>query len=347
MEISIQSTSALAKQLGLSRWTVSRALNGHAGIRKETANRVREAARQFGFSPSILARGLRSGRTDLVGVCVPDLEDYFLTSKISRLQQAVHASGLHAMLHITDGTLEGERWALERFAAMYCSAVVLIASGLESADPSFAGLRASGVGVVSIDPRHTGQHVVVSTDRAHAMKEAIRWCHMAGHRRVATAGIDPRSTYGRQRIRGIRRGCQECGWTFDQDVLQFVAHDSKGDFSDGAYFASEFLRCCEAPFPPVIALNDRVAVGMIQALRGAGVRVPVDVSVIGYDNADFSAYSDPPLTTIDPRVDILIRRAVAHLLPANGESEPKRILVRPQIIFRQSTADTSDRRQRP
>jgi DNA-binding LacI/PurR family transcriptional regulator len=179
------------------------------------------------------------------------------------------------------------------------------------------------------------------------MKEAIKWCHASGFRRMVTVGIDPRSAYGRQRIRGIQRGCQESGWTFDQDVLQFVAHDSKGDFSDGAYFASEFLRCCEAPFPPVIALNDRVAVGMIQALRGAGVRVPVDVSVIGYDNADFSAYSDPPLTTIDPRVDILIRRAVAHLLPANGASEPKRILVRPQIIFRQSTADTSDRTQRP
>lgn len=337
MQISIQSTSALAKQLGLSRWTVSRALNGHAGIRAETAERVRAAARAFGFSPSVLGRGLRTGRTDLVGVCVPDLEDYFLTSKISRLQHAVQQRGLHVMLHITDGTAEGERWALERFAAMHCSAVVLIASDLMPSDPSLSGLRSAGVTVVSIDPRHPGHHLEVSTDRAHAMRNAVIWCRNAGFRNVVTIGITSNPGYGRQRITGIERGCRTCHWKFSESIIALDEGDESNDFSSGKSFAVEYVERFPRKKPPVICLNDRMAVGFCQGLRNAGIRVPEDVSVIGYDNADFSAYAEPPLSTIDPQVDVLIRKAVELLLLGERSEGAKKILVRPRLILRGST----------
>lgn len=337
MKISIQTTAELARQLGVSRWTVSRALNGHGGVGRETAERIREAAKQSGFSPSILGRGLRAGRTDLVGVCVPDLEDYFLTSKISRLQEAVLTCGLHAMLHITDGSESGERWAIERFAAMHCSALVLIASSLTAGDGVFAGLHAGGMAVVSIDPRHPGHRLVVSTDRVRAMRDAARWCFEAGHAHIAVAGIIAQSPYGKQRIRGIRAGCCDAGMDYKRDITSLVSPVDLNDFASGSQLAAEYLHRFQPPYPPVIALNDRVAIAMIQGLRAGGLRVPDDVSMIGFDNADFSAYSEPPLSTIDPQVESLISHAVELLIPGASPDSRKHILVRPKLIHREST----------
>lgn len=345
----VRSTEELASHLGLSRWTVSRALNGHEGIRRETAERVRAAARELGFLPDVFGRGLRAGRLNWVGVGLPDLVDYFLTNKLTRLQAALHELGQQSVVQIMEPTEEGERAVLERFQAMKCSAVVLIASRLPPDDARLMALELSDVPVVRIDPAKPGGKREVSTDRAHAMRLAVRRLHEWGHRRVALAGIDAGTIYGRQRLEGIRRGCSDCGWDFSRDV-RVLPEDAVGmeEFGRGYRLGEKMRAELVDGFYAVLAVNDRVAMGLIRALNEAGLRVPEDVSVMGYDDADFSAYANPPLSTVDPRVDALIDRAMGLLQVANDAAH--RLTVRPRLVERASLArvlPVDDKRESP
>lgn len=336
MKSPVRSTSQLAKSLGLSRWTVSRALNGHSGLNPETIKRVQEAARQSGFSPSILGRALRTGKTNLIGVCLPDLVDYFLTNKISRLQDAVEARGFHAAMLLTNGSEERESAAIENFAAMHCAGVVAIASCLKPSAPAIRNLALGRIPVVLIDPLHPAEDNVVATDRAYGMECAMDHFHQNGHRRVVALGIDRGTAYGMQRVVGIRNGCRAHGWKFERDVLFLNASVAGDDFELGAALANEYLKLPEPRIRAIVTLNDRIAVGAMHVLQTRGLNIPKDVTIIGYDNGDFSAHTNPPLTTIDPQVPQLIDAAVETLLNPTPSKTKSPQLIKPKLIVRQS-----------
>jgi DNA-binding LacI/PurR family transcriptional regulator len=331
MKSPVHSTAQLARLLGLSRWTVSRALNGHAGVDPRTAERIREAASQEGFTPSLLGSGLRTGRTDLAGICLPDLEDYFLTAKIATLQEALRARGLHPLFQIA-GSAEEENETLARFAAMRCAGVVLIASSLDDREPGPRKLATQEIPFVRIDPVSTMAGASISTDRRRAISEAMEALHQFGHRSVVAAGFTTTSSYGRQRIAGLRDGCRKLGWDFARDVRVLSVETEADDFTCGALLGRAYLSLPRR-IPAILAINDRVAASLLRELQAAGLRVPEDVSLIGYDNADFSPYTNPPLATFDPQVTELIEGAVG-MLGTGRRSGPKR--VRPRLVPRNS-----------
>ena len=111
----ITSTKDLAEHLGLSRWTVSRVLNGHPEVKEETRRRVLDAARELGFSPNAMARGLRGGSTGLVGVCFQEIESPALAKKTAFLQQQLRAMGFQGMIELTDGDPNLEESVLRHF----------------------------------------------------------------------------------------------------------------------------------------------------------------------------------------------------------------------------------------
>lgn len=331
---SIRSTAQLAKILGLSRWTVSRALNGHPGLNPETVARIKETARIHGFAPSLLGRGLRSGRTNLVGVCLPNIVDYFLTTKIAQLERALQAQGLHPLLQIMNNEPAVENAALERFAAMHCAGVVVIASQSKAEDPGLRSLAASKIPVVHIDPLASNVRPAVSTDRASAMSDALLRLHRLGHRKLVAAGFSTSTSYGRQRARGLKAGCREAKWDFSRDIHILPLPEALDDFAAGALLAREYRQLAPS-YSAILAINDRVAVGLMQGLAESGLRIPDDVSIVGYDNADFSPYTLPSLTTIDPMVENLIEKSVEMLL--SSASPGPSALVRPVFIERAST----------
>jgi len=328
----IRSTADLARALGLSRWTVSRALNGHGDISPDTAKRIRTEAARRGFSPSQLGRSLRCGRTDLVGVCVPDPEDYFLTTKISLIQRRLSESGLHVLLQIA-GSAGEEASAIRRFAAMQCAGWITMASRSEEEEPS--GL-ATEIPVVHVDPLCARTGLVVRTDRYRAMRLAVKHLHRRGCRRLVTAGIAPDgSGYAGERLRGIREEAARWRWDMPPHFLCAAGND---DFETGTLAAAEFLKRARRGKTGVIALNDRVAFAMAQALSSEGLRIPESVALIGYDNSDLARVSSPALTSIDPRADSLIRAAVTLLLKGlKGNPHPEQALLRPRLILRASS----------
>jgi DNA-binding LacI/PurR family transcriptional regulator len=331
MKSPVHSTAELARLLGLSRWTVSRALNGHAGVDPRTAERIREAARREGFTPSLLGSGLRTGRTDLAGICLPDLEDYFLTTKITTLQEALRSRGLHPLFQIA-GSADEENETLARFAAMRCAGVVLIASSLDDNEPGPRKLATQGIPFVRIDPVSATAGASISTDRRRAISEAMEALHKHGHRGVVAAGFSTSSSYGRQRLAGLHDGCRKLGWDFDQDVHILSAESDADDFTYGTLLGQAYLKLT-IRIPAILAINDRVAAAIMRELHSAGLSVPEDVSLIGYDNSDFSPYTTPPLTTIDPQVSELIEGAVKMLGAENPGTSRQ---IRPRLVMRQT-----------
>lgn len=328
----IRSTADLARVMGLSRWTVSRALNGHQDISPETAERVRAEALRLGFSPSLLGRSLRSGRTDLVGVCVPDLEDYFLTNKISLIQRHLAESGFHVLLQIAESA-EEEISAVRRFAAMQCAGWITLASRCRDNQRSHAEIP--GIPVVHVDPLHERTGAVVKTDRAHAMRLAVRHLHLRGCRRLVIAGIDPGGAgYAGERVRGLQKETARGRWEHPPLFLKSTGVD---DFGTGSLAGAELISLLGKGRTGVIALNDRVAFGVSQVLTAAGVSIPNKVAVIGYDDSSLARIVRPSLTTLDPLPEKLIRTASGMLLAGlEGRLESKTIVIRPRLTVRDS-----------
>ena len=329
----IRSTADLARVMGLSRWTVSRALNGHRDISPETAARIRMEAARRGFSPSLLGRSLRSGRTDLVGVCVPDIEDYFLTAKISLIQRHLAKSGFHALLQIA-GSSDEEADAIRRFASMRCCGGMTVASRLEGGR-KLAG-AAPGIPVVHVDPLHARAGIVVRTDRGHAMRLAVRHLHSRGCRRLVAAGIDPDAAgYAAERRNGLQK--EIVRWCWDRPAV-FLRAAGADDFETGTLAAAELLGLPGRGRTGVIALNDRVAFAMMQALSAAGARIPGRIAVVGYDDSALARIANPALTSIDPRPDKLIQAAAELLLKGlGGYAKAERVVVKPELVVRASS----------
>jgi DNA-binding LacI/PurR family transcriptional regulator len=329
----IRSTADLARMMGFSRWTVSRALNGHRDISPDTAKRIRMEAAKAGFSPSLLGRSLRSGRTDLVGVCVPDLEDYFLTKKISLIQRHLAESGFHVLLQIAESADE-EADAIGRFASMQCCGWMTIASRL-SGESKLAG-AIPGMPVVHVDPLHDRAGIVVKTDRGHAMRLAVRHLYSHGCRRLVAAGIDPGGAgYAAERMRGLEY--EVARWRWDKPAY-FLKSAGTDDFETGAMAADELLRFPGRVKTGVIALNDRVAFAMTQGLLSAGARVPGKFAVVGYDDSGLARIANPSLTSINPRPDELIKAAAELLLKSlGGRTKAKQVVIKPELVVRASS----------
>ncbi|MFQ3578102.1 MAG: LacI family DNA-binding transcriptional regulator [Verrucomicrobiia bacterium] len=341
----IGSTAELASLLGLSRWTVSRVFNNHPGIAPETSQRVRQFAAEAGFLPSPLGRGLRSGRTTWVGVLMPDLLDYFLLEKLRHIQRGVEDLGLGAMIQIVDAQPEAERQAMERFTAMRCGALLSVASALPPLDPALAKASQAGVRVVRIDPMFPGASFEVLTHRAFGMKAAVLHLSEQGFLSAFLAAIDPHTGYGKQRVKGLRRGCLEAGWKWPH-ALRFVPGEGDSEFACGESVGRTLVAQRSGKREAIIALNDRVAFGLINEFRRAGLRVPEDYCVVGYDDSELAQYSLPQLSSINTGVDRLIGAALAMLHPSHSG---KRVWIRPRLVVRASSTPlrVSPRSRRP
>jgi len=340
---SLHTTAALARHLGLSRWTVSRILNGHGGVHEETERKVREAIVDLDFQPSSLARGLRGGRTHTIGVCFQDLESPVLAMRAGALQQRLREEGYHAVIELSGASVELERAAIRRFVGQRVDGIVLIFSRLTASDPAIRLMDRKKTPCFWVDPENSVRGDQVLLDRGRSMKLVLEHLTSLGHRRIALLGIDPEDPFGALRIPGLRKYAPKFGLDFERDMTQvFHAGESRHTFEYGYELAGELIERFASGLPTaIIALNDRIAIGAINRLREDGIRVPEDISVVGYDNMAVSEHFFPSITTVDHQTDRLMELAVHGLLdrlkPGNSSLPPRSSRVRPRLIIRQST----------
>lgn len=341
-------TAALARHLGVSRWTISRVLNGHSGVKEETARKVKSAIQELDFQPSALARGLRGGQTATVGVCFQDLDSPVMAMRAAALQQRLREEGYDTVIELSGTSVELERNAIRRFVGHRVDAIVLIFSHLRSDDAAISLLEREQVPCFWIDPENPVPGDKVVLDRSRSMKLILEHLVGLGHRKFTLLGIDPQNPFGALRIPGLRRYAPDLGLNFEQD-FHFVYHpgETHHTFDYGYELAGELIQKSAGRLPTaLIALNDRIAIGAINRLREDGIRVPEDMSVIGYDNIAIAGHFFPTLTTVDHQTDRLMDLAVRGLLdrlnPEQVDQPPRELSVQPKLVIRKSTGPASN-----
>ncbi|MGB0369753.1 MAG: LacI family DNA-binding transcriptional regulator [Opitutales bacterium] len=340
----IASTQALADHLGLSRWTVSRALNGHPDIKESTRKRVLDAMASEGFAPDPLARGLRGGSTGMIGVCFQELENPLLMQKVASLQSRLRTAGYQPNTQHTSNDPETETAVIRRFISMRAEAVILFSTELKSEDPAIQSLIDSKITTICIDPVHTLPFPTIRVARAHAYPQAMRHLYDQGHRKFALLGLEEGVIYGKDRMAGIYDCLEELGLDKEECLSPYVGPGRERlDFHYGYDLASMALKAGEDA-TAWIGLNDRIAIGAARRISEAGLKIPQDIALAGFDNNEASAFLTPTLTSVDQCVGEQMDSVMELLSEAKNSStalDPKILkVIEPKLIIRESTQFT-------
>ncbi len=331
----ITSIAQFAKYLDLSVWTVSRAINGHPEVREETRRRVLAAMEEVGYRPNPLARGLGRGRTGLVGVCSLGLDNPILNLKIYHLQEYLRRHDLRVVLQMSLRSRESELRIVEDFVRMRVDGVVLLYSTLPS---SAITPHLRGVPCLQVDPLEPQAMPSIAIDRHRAMQLLFEHLLRLEHR--AFGLLFPRGDPWRgpalvtlARAHGLD----------PERIFRYpeLPDTTLNGIEIGQRMTEEVLRWRDRP-TALIARDDQVALGAVQGLREAGVEVPREMSVTGFDNLDLARRLHPTLTTIDQAPQRLMERAGEMLLeeiarPAKSRGAALAEAVTPELVLGEST----------
>src|SRR6516225_2458225 len=334
------SLKILADYLGLCPATVSVVLNNVPGrsIPQQTRERVRAAARRFNYQPSLLARSLRKQRTFTVGVLVPELSDGYHTMVMSGIGDHLMREGYFYFSahhrHKPDMIEEYPRLLLGRGA-----------EGLITIDTALA--HALPVPVVAVAGHRKIPGVTnVVLDHMRAAELLLRHLYLLGHRQIAFMRGQPFSSDSDDRWKSIVSVARELRLEIRSDLTIQLERDLTSP--ELGYPVVQELLEKRRRFTAVVSFNDIAAIGAIRALRDANLRVPEDVSVIGFDDIQAAAYHNPRLTTIRQPLRHMGETAARILLERlqGCKDYPEAFAVPPELITRETTAPVNPRSRR-
>ncbi|HEY0174232.1 MAG TPA: LacI family DNA-binding transcriptional regulator [Pyrinomonadaceae bacterium] len=303
----MSSIKDVAREAEVSTATVSHVVNNTRFVSEEVRARVLGAIERCGYYPNAHARSLASGRSQTFGLVVSDISNPFFPELVKSIEAAAFERGYDVMLSNTNYEPERTSHYVRRFIERKVAGVVVMTSELDTA--LIGELASRDVSVVFLDLGKPGVHMSNLTVNYEAgIEEAIRHLVSFGHSEIAFVG-------GPERLRSAARRLEAFRASMRRHLPGARVRFHRGDFKleGGRRAAAEILSARGRP-TAVLAANDLMALGVMVELRAAGLEIPRDVSVIGFDDIAFAALAEPPLTTIClPRVE-LGRRAVEALM---------------------------------
>jgi LacI family transcriptional regulator len=333
----------LARLSGVSIGTVSRALNGYSDVRPETRQRIMRLAQELDYTPAAAARSLVTQRSHVIGVFLETGEGHpdpfsnpFFYEVLVGLKDAIGAGGFDLLLFASEqpGNGYGTHSYLKRARHHNVEGVVLM--DVDPEDPEVRRLVRSDLACVGVDVELAGPKTsLVISDNIAGTGVAMRHVHDLGHRRIATITglLDTRP--GADRLRAYRSEAQALGLAYRDEYVAY------GDFhvDSGHRAMAELLRLPEPP-TAVVAASDLMALGAFRAVAEAGGSVPADVSIVGFDDLQFAANVNPPLTTLRQDKAGLGAEAAKALMALIGgrEDVPQAVTLPVELIVRGSTA---------
>jgi LacI family transcriptional regulator len=335
----------VAKATGLGRTTISDILNRNAGSKYsvETRELVEKAVAELGYSPARAAQQLARGRSGMIGLMLMrDLSNPFFARVADLVEREIRKRGYRLQMTITDGDHEHE---LERIRQMHSDAVegLIVGPVYESLDmEQHRNVFRGGLPIVVFGGPFECEFDQVTLDHSGGWSMRVKHLAEQGHRRVGVLALPPSRLspdHPNLRHEGLkmlsRAGILELEWVFWQA--------DTGHFQDFYATATRFARAWKNAEPgkrptAMVCHNDQVAMTAISALAGAGIRVPEDVSLIGYDNLPESAYFVPPLTTVDPNVVEQMGASVELLLDRIKNPNRERVVkvISAELVCRES-----------
>ncbi|MFI5673449.1 LacI family DNA-binding transcriptional regulator [Streptomyces cellulosae] len=324
----------VAKRAGVTKQTVSNVVRGRSVVSPDTRARVEAAIAELGYTPNLVARSLATGTTMTVGFIVPTIVHPFYSEVVEEVETLLEEHSYHLLLATTRG--DGER-ARRHLASLSSRSVdaLLVAGDFDLSD-GVPLLDDHGLPVVlcawEIDPPDTLPVVTVDYEQAGYL--AGRHLRELGHRRLTVIADLPAH---RIRVSGARRAFAEDGLDVPADSV-FPAPRAT---PESGYEAAMLALSATGHPTAVFASTDAIALGVIEAVRRHGLRVPEDVSVVGIDDIPQASHAHPPLTTVALPKRQMAQEATGLLLRGIAESRPvppSLTLITPEILVRESSA---------
>lgn len=325
----------IARAAGVSHSTVSRALNNSPLVSQATRERIWRLAQAMGYSPNAGARGLVMRRTCTVGVVVTTIADPWAAEVVEGIEEVAYDHGYSVILAASQDDPEREVSAVETLRSQRVDAVIVTSSRVGALHQKRLG--AAGVPVILLNSHSqqlTPQTFSVRVDDVHGGRLATEHLLALGHRRIAhVAGPVGHSTTA-DRLAGYRMALAGANIPFDPALVCAGTGRPPG----GEQALAQLLALPERP-TAVFCYNDMTAIGLLRAARLAGVNVPHDLAVVGFDDIPFAAYVAPSLTTIaQPKLEMGQRAMkMALALMANSAEHVSNIVLEGRLVVREST----------
>lgn len=325
----------VAKKAGVSYTTVSRVLNNKNEITEETRKRVQEAMDELGYAPNPIARSLATNQTHELGFIVSDITNPFLADVARGIQRYAWEYGYSVTIIMTDSNQEMELEAIKFLIDRRADGIIITPPETDANNFEILKQAKKGHRFVLIG-RHVEHENVsfVSTSTATGEYNATKYLISLGHRRIAHIQASLRMGYGRGKVSGYKKALEEAGIPFDPHL---VVPSGFLSIEYGEKACEELLKLPQIP-TAITATNDLVAIGALNAIKNAGLRVPDDISVVGFDDIIYAKNTRPPLTTVSQPA-LRLGTIAAHTLLQSMQSKPyeKETILDCELVVREST----------
>jgi DNA-binding LacI/PurR family transcriptional regulator len=318
---------------GVTHSTVSRALRNSPLVSADTAERIHRIARELGYRTSAAARSLVTRRSDTIGVVVTNIVDPFIAGVVSGIEDTADEHDLSVFLANSNAQPEREVRVAQKFEERRVDGIIVTASRVGAQYVPL--LNHMQVPIVLLNNQHPSQfaHSIMIAN-VQASLDAMRYLIRLGHRRIAYLGDRSGYQSDEERFTGYRQALSEAGLSVEPSLI--VHGDGK---PEGAQAPVDALLALPLPPTAIFCYNDMSALGAMRQIRGHGLRIPADISIVGFDDLYISQYLYPPLTTVRQPMRQMGRMAMETLLQIfAGVESGNEIRVPGELIVRESTA---------
>jgi DNA-binding LacI/PurR family transcriptional regulator len=280
--------------------TASRAINNSGYVRQEVREKVLEAARRLHYRPNLLARTLRGRVLHAVGIVLPDISNPFSAELVQGMNSVLVPEGYAVFLATAHRSVEQERANLMAFVDHHVDGLLVATRGTQIGNEAIAGIARRGIPIVTVGrPMDCPKVDCVTADHYQGAYEAVSHLISLGHRRIAFLGIAPEDSNRLRRFQGYAAALDAAGIALRPEYI--VGPVSGPDFAtqeDGYAGLMQIAALTRRP-TAIFARNDYTAIGALRAAHELGIAVPQDLALTGFDNTPLSAYTTPPLTTVE------------------------------------------------
>lgn len=321
----------IAKELGVSPSTVSRALREHPSISPVTRKRVREVAEKLGYRPNILARGLATRRSYTIGLIVLDISNPFYAEIAEGVEEVLSSRGFTVFLCNSGFDPEKESKYISLLRERRVEGIIITCFNVNL--PHIQDLWENGPPFVPID-WYPGENPCVTTNNVEGSRQAVDYLLSIGHKNIAYLAGPYQLPGAMDRVEGYKKALEKHGVPFREELIIYNNSSAK----DGYKGFMELLKK-GVKFTALFCANDMVAIGAMRAAQERGIRIPDDISLVGYDDIEIASLLSVPLTSVwQPRreqgvmasyllMDMLLRR----------ERTSQKVIMEQKLVIRAST----------
>ena len=330
----------IAKRVGVSHSTVSRALCGSQLISRETAKLIKQAALEMGYRPSLAARSLKTRRSQALGVVVSNIDDPFFSEILEGIEDVAQDSGYSLFIAASHRDLEREELIVRAMSQHRVDGVIICSTSFSAVQSHELLEYLTPIVVINNQAAEVYRYSIYHDD-VDGSRQVTRHLIDLGHQKIAYLGNSISGRTNSDRLAGFQQEMAAAGLPIPEAYIHQVQGGRPENSPAGV---DHFLGLSERP-TALVCFNDMLAIGVLKTLQQVGIEVPEDFSVTGFDNILFSAYTNPPLTTFDqPKRTIgeEAARLILGLLESPSKEEMRgesRIrMLKGRLLLRKSTA---------